>query len=204
MRKMPVVQAWSAVHAVRPARVLLAMVALVSLCGSQVTVSGVGLFLFDSPVSLLLLLPALAGMGAAIATDNTARLPLPDPPRSVLARAGWVTAWTCLAVLAANVAQVTGPEVTWQPTARNVLLHTALSLVTLHYVHAHAVWLPSLALTLCSMLFGYRVGEPGHYWWAVIMDLEVTPTQWVVTGVLFTAAALAYVVFPAVRRPSWG
>ncbi|UQA94595.1 hypothetical protein [Streptomyces halobius] len=113
-------------------------------------------------------------------------------------------AWVLLAALAANLGQIAGPEADWQPITRNVLVHTTLGLLAVHYAHPHVVWLPSRALTLCSMLFGYRTGEAGYYWWAVIMDPEVTPTQWAVTGALFIAAALAYVLPVATRRPSRG
>ncbi|MHC0432770.1 hypothetical protein ACX6XY_21695 [Streptomyces sp. O3] len=167
------------------------MAALAAVAGAHLSVVGFASFLFESPVSLLLLLPAIAGTGAAAATDNAARIPLPDPLRAQAARAAWALSWTLLAVLAVNLGQITGAPVSWQSVARNVLIHAALGILVVLYGNPYFVWVPPIALTLASMMFGYPPSEPGYYWWAVIMREETTPTQWASATALFTLALAA-------------
>ncbi|MBB1261080.1 hypothetical protein [Streptomyces alkaliterrae] len=174
--------------------------ALLSLLGAQLSVAGVANFLFESPVSLMLLLPALAGTAAATASDNTARLPLPDPARARGARACWVLAWTSLAVIAVNLGQATGAAVSWEAVARNVVIHTALGVLMVRFGHPHFVWAPPMGLTLICMLFGYPPSEPGYYWWAVIMREQVTAAHWSTATALFGFALLAYVLAPSARQ----
>lgn len=192
-------RSWASVHATRPALWVLASVAVVSLVFADVQAQNFGLVRLLTPVSVLLLLPTIAGVGAAIAGDNTARLPLPDPPRAVIARAGWVLSWVVLAIAAVNVGQSVGAGVDWLAVARNVTMATALGLFVVRLGFASLAWLPPLAYTIVCMMFGFPRGRPDYYWWAVIMERDVTTAQLYGVGLVFLAV-LAFYVWP--RRPT--
>ncbi|MGX2995626.1 hypothetical protein JNUCC64_15245 [Streptomyces sp. JNUCC 64] len=189
-------RAWAGVHAARPALVLLAVTAALSPLCAQAMLDSVGFLLFDTPVSLLLLLPVLAGIAVGIGSHGTARVPLPEPARLVPARVGWLLALTGLACAAVTTAQLAGPELAWQPAVRNVLLHSALAVLATGLLGPTLAWLPPVSLTLICMLFGYPPSEPGYYGWAMIMKETVTTGQWAVTAALSLTACSFYAVAP--------
>lgn len=76
-----------------------------------------GFVTFFAPISVLLFVPTLAGIAAAIALHNEARLPLPNPPRARVARAAWLLTWTTLACGAANLGQLSVARLPAQPAA---------------------------------------------------------------------------------------
>ena len=84
------------------AAAVLAGVAGASLLLAQSDVSQIGPIKFLAPVSVLLMIPAVSGTAAAIAADNGARLPLPDPVRAKVARLFWLLMWTAIAAVACN------------------------------------------------------------------------------------------------------
>src|SRR5262245_50010525 len=95
-------RAWTGVHAARPGLWVLACVAGVSFSFGQVEIEQLGVFSLPSPVSILLLLPAAAGIGAAIGCQNESGLPLPDPLRAMAARLLWFVVWTAAASICAT------------------------------------------------------------------------------------------------------
>jgi len=76
-----------------------------------------GFVTFFAPISVLLFVPTLAGIAAAIALHNEARLPLPNPPRARVARAAWLLTWTTLACGAVNLGQLSVARLPAQPAA---------------------------------------------------------------------------------------
>ncbi|MFF8837910.1 hypothetical protein [Streptomyces sp. NPDC015130] len=192
-------RAWIGVHSVKPALVLLAVSAALSLMGAKAMLDSLGFMVFETPVSLLLLVPTIAGVAVAVGTDNTARIPLPEPLRLIGTRLGWMTVLTMAAAAAANLGQLIGPAVPWQAGLRNTLVHASLAVATSALGYISVAWLPPVGLTLASMLFGYPPSEPRYYWWAVIMEKEVTSGQWASVIGAFTAAACIYALAPARR-----
>ncbi|MFD9116709.1 hypothetical protein [Streptomyces bottropensis] len=171
-------RAWAGVHATRPAAVLLATSGVLSLVGARAMIDNLGFLLFETPVSLLLLVPVIAGIAVGIGSDNMSRVPLPEPPRLATARAGWLLALTLTGAFVVSVGQLVGPAITWQAGVRNLLLFAALSVLTVSLTDSAMAWLPPVALTLASMLFGYPPSEPGYYWWAFVVEGTVAPWHW--------------------------
>ncbi|MGP4049972.1 hypothetical protein [Streptomyces sp. 2A115] len=119
----------------------------------------------------------MAGIAVAVGSDNPARLPLPTPARFIGARLVWLIALALLAVATAGLGQLVGPAVPWEAGARNTLLHASLAVLTAAAGYASMSWLPPVALTLVCMLFGYPPSKPEYYWWAAIMEKQVTFSQ---------------------------
>lgn len=184
--------AWAAVHAIRPAAVLLGVVAAAAPTVGPAWLPRVGPVELLAPVSVLLLLPAVAGVAVAVAADNGARLPLPDPARAVAARAGWVVAWTLLGVAVVTLGQLAGAGVPWEAAARNVVLHAALGLAVVTAGYASLAWLPSFGYLLVCLLFGFPAGERRYYWWAVVLQEHVSPAQVLWVAALYAAALAGY------------
>jgi hypothetical protein len=192
-------RAWAAVHATRSAFSIMAVVAPTSLFLAQSEVQDFGLVRLISPVSVLLLMPALTGIAAAMACENTVSLALPDPMRAVLSRAAWAAGWTGVALATVCIAGATQGATSLMAITRNVLLFTAISLFTLRLGYPHLLWLPVMAYMIACMLFGY--GRPSHeyYWWAAVMEADVRGGQLGASCLLFGVAMLVYVV-PWFRR----
>ncbi|WP_351230929.1 hypothetical protein [Streptomyces sp. NPDC002133] len=172
---------------------------MLSVLCARAMIDSMGFLLFDTPVSLLLLLPVLAGIAVGIGSDNTARLPLPEHRRLIPARLAWLAFLAVLAGSAVSLGQLAGPDITWQPGARNLMLHASLAVATVRLLGPAMAWLPPVTLTLVAMLFGYPPSEPGYYWWAMIMEETVTVTHWGVTATAFTLAAALYAFAPVAR-----
>ncbi|MEU7277300.1 hypothetical protein AB0A69_00675 [Streptomyces sp. NPDC045431] len=190
------VRAWAGVHPTRPAAVLLLISGLLSLLGAQALIESLGFLLFETPVSLLLLVPVIAGIAVGVGTSSAIGVPLPEPRRLLPARLGWLLALTTAGCLAVSAGQLVAPAITWQAGVRNLLLHAALAVVTVGLAGPAMAWVPPVALTLASMVFGYPPSEPRYYWWAAIMEETVTPGQWAVATGLFLGAAVVYTCRP--------
>ena len=192
-------RAWAAVHATRPALTVMVTVALASLIFGRSVVENLGFIRLLAPVSVLLLLPAVAGVGAAIACDNTARLPLPDPVRARVCRAAWVLGWTLLAVLVVNIGGFDAEVASIAASSRNVLLYTGIGLFVVWLGYPGIAWLPPLGYTIACMLFGSSLRKIDYYWWAAVLKEQVTIAQAVTVGVIYAAAVLAFVLVPRKR-----
>lgn len=203
MIRWSTVRAWAGVHGTRPAAGALAAVGGAALLWGEVAIARLGMVEFLKPVSMLLLLPTAAGVAAAVAAHNTVRLPLPDPPRAVVARTLWAPAWTLLAVGVVCLGGLVGATVACDAVARNVLLHAALGLAVVATGRAHLVWLPSFGYTLACMLFGFPQHDRRYYWWAVIMEETTSAGQLVVVAGVYAVALVGYVTAPrgTRRRP---
>ncbi|NJC82890.1 hypothetical protein [Planosporangium mesophilum] len=194
-----VLRAWAGVHSTATAGRTLAVIAVGSLVLSQVSFSDFGMVRLISPMSALLLLPVIAGAAAAIACDNTARLPLPDPPGAKLARAVWAAAWTTAAGLATTAGILVGSPAGWGAIVRNLLIYNGLGLIVLALGYPHLTWLPALTYTMACMLFGYPNNGLGYYWWATVMTDQATTADVVCAGGIYLAAFASYVA-PIRRR----
>ncbi|MEU2119473.1 hypothetical protein ABZ567_28370 [Streptomyces sp. NPDC016459] len=194
--RLTLVRAWAGVHPTRSALILLAVATLLSLTGARAAIDNLGFLLFDTPVPLLLLVPVLAAVAVAMGSDNTARLPLPQPPRLACARLLWLLTLTALAACASNLGQLADPVVDWQPTTRNLLLYTSLTITTATLASPALAWLPPVTLTVVAMFFGYRTTQPGYHWWATIMEQATSPAQWSCATASFLVAALLHTVHP--------
>lgn len=199
MTRFPTLVAWARIHATSPALAVMTVVTVVTMLFPDARVPGVGFIQFSTPISIQLLLPAFAGLAAAIACDNTARLPLPDPIRAIASRAAWALGWTTLAVAAANIGQLFGTATDWRPVTRNVLIEAALALACVSLRYPTVAWLPVLVFTTGSMVFGEK-SQGGYYWWAVILEDEYTATQEILVGSMFGLAMLLYVLIPTIGR----
>jgi hypothetical protein len=195
------VRAWAAVHNTGTGLLTLSVVALASLLFADTTMAGIGPFRFLTPVSTLLLLPAVAGVGAAVACVSGHRLPLPDPARAHAARAAWALAWTVLAILAANVGLVSSSGTSFSAITRNVVIYLALSLVPVSFGQASLAWAPVFAYTMAAMLFGHAANADrfSYYWWAVVMRGESTAAQMITAASLLALGPTVYVLNPGRR-----
>lgn len=174
--------------------------AAASVLGAESVLDTFGFIRLANPIPVLLLLPTVAGLGAAIACENTIRLPLPRPARALAWRAAWAGGWCLLAVMAANAGQLDSGGSDWPAVTRNVVLHGGLGLLAVQVGYPHLAWLPTLGYTAACMLFGGARG--GHYsWWAVLLREDVTRAQIASVGALFIAVLLAYVFLPTRGRP---
>ncbi|MBI1757917.1 MAG: hypothetical protein HYR62_01590 [Actinobacteria bacterium] len=189
-----------AVHPTRTASIAIVLISLSSVLLAQVQVHELGVVRLLTPVPALLLLPAVAGTVVAIACENTAKLPLPDPPRAAFARAAWITSWTVLACVAVDAGRLAGAEVEWQASSRNVALHASLAIALLRLGLAHLAWVPTLGYMLVSMVFGFPNARPGYYWWALIMERHATLGHLIAAGLAWTLSAVAYVAGPRYGR----
>jgi hypothetical protein len=79
------------------------------------------------------------------------------------------------------------------PGLRNLLLYAASALVMVWLGQAAYAWAPSFLYTVTCMVFGYSAGTAHFYRWAVLLDQSASRTQLTVAGLLFIAAAGAYV-----------
>lgn len=194
-------RAWAAVHHSRLGAVVVVLTGLASLLTANLWIRQMGTALLASPVPVLLVLPVVAGVGAAIACANPTVASLPDPPRAVLARAGWAVGWTAAAAGAACVGLIAGPQIGWEPIGRNVLFNMALAIIIVLVGQIHLIWLPPLLLALSSMMFGIP-DDPDRtdpYWWAFSISDEVTGVQWTVVVSAYVAAVAAYALIPHQR-----
>ena len=170
------------------------MVAPASVLFAQTTVQDFGLFRLFAPISVLMLLPAIAGVAAALACDNTARLPLPDPARAAVARVAWALTWTALAVVAVNLGQLAYTAASPSALTRNVLVYTAIGILVVRIGYPHLVSLPPLGYLLACITFGFPTDQPRYYWWAAPMDDRVTTGQAVGVGILFGVVLVFHTV----------
>lgn len=193
------VHAWAGVHSLRPSLMLLAIGGSISLFGARTTINGLGFTLFETPISLLLLVPTIAGIAVAVGSDNETQLPLPAPVRLFGARVVWLVGLALLAIATASMGQVVGSALSWQVGVRNTLLHTSLAVLTATIGYASMSWLLPVLLTLACMLFGYPPSEPGFYWWAAIMEKEATLNQWIFVIATFSASTLLYALSPLIH-----
>jgi hypothetical protein len=198
--RLMTLRAWAGVHPTRSALAVTATAAAMSVLYAQATVSGFGGFRLAVPVPALLLVAVLAGNGAALACDNTARLPLPRPARAIASRGAWALGWTVLAAVAATAGRLVGSPADAGAVVRNVAVYSALGLVMVGLGFASLAWLPAVLLTLAAMVFGSVDGI--HFaWWAITMDATVTPRQAVAVAMLFVGSLATYLIFPG--RPRW-
>jgi hypothetical protein len=194
LSEISVARAWAAVHATRPALNVVAVTAVASWVLAQTYVQNLGVIQLFAAISVMLLLPAVAGVAAATACYNEAGVPLPDPTRAAVARGLWALAWTALATAAALVGQLAGAEVTPAATVRNMLIYTGIGLIAVRAGFPQLVWLPVLTYTVACMMFGYPSGEPRYYWWAVVMEEAVSSSQLVWAAAWYAVALVGYVV----------
>ncbi len=182
--------------------------ALASLICAEVSVRRLGMVVFADPVAALLLIPAIAGVAAAVACAYPTSAPLPDPPRAALARLLWILTWTTAAVAAASVGVLAGADVDAAPIARNVLVCAGLATVMVVVGRPLLTWLPPMVVLLVSAMFGMPdqsdpESDGGAYWWAVLIADEVTPAMWVMAGGLFLVVVAAYVAVPFSGARRW-
>jgi hypothetical protein len=192
------VRSWLSVHQIGPALFLLAVAGAGSLLLATSTVEDVGVVRLAVPVSALLLLPALAGVAAAIGTVRQASLPLPDPPRAIAARLISALVLITVAVLVSLSGLLVADDRTAGPIIRNVLLHAGLALVMAR-IDTRLQWLPSLVLTLMAMMFGYS--EPGGRIarWAFVLDGTLSTWQVAVAVALVVIGVVAVLIPPRNR-----
>lgn len=180
--------AWTAVHATRPAVAMQLTAVVAGMVWAAVNVSQIGFVRFPTPVAVLLMVPILAGTGAALASVPTFDLPLPDPAEARLARVAWALGWLAMSVAASSFGLLVGGEVSAVSIGRNVMLTTALGIALARVAQGRYVWVPAPTLTLLAMLFGYPDDRPGYYWWAMMLEERTTATHMVGVGVLYLLA----------------
>jgi hypothetical protein len=196
LNRWQTVRAWASVHATGPALGVFAAVASASLLLAQLEIEDFGLVRLVSPVAIPLLLPAIAGVGTAIACENTARLGLPDPVRAVIARAAWAMCWVGLSFAAAGAALIVNPEISLMAIARNLMIFVTMGLLMLSLGLPHLLWLPVLGYVIGCIMFGYDRAAHEYRWWAVVMEEPATAGQLLLAAVLATVSISVYAVSP--------
>lgn len=194
-------RAWAGVHLSRFGATIVVTSAVASALFAHIWVHRFGAVILAAPVAVLLLIPAMAGTGVAVACANPTNAPLPDPPRAALARAAWISGWTIAATAAATAGLLAGPGVVAAPIIRNVVACSGLAVVMVALGRSTLAWLPPLSATILSAMFG-APDDPDRaepYWWAMMIAEDVTVAMWAVSGGLFVLAASAYVVIPHLR-----
>lgn len=192
------VRSWLSVHQVGPALFLLALVGAGSLLLATSTVEDFGVVRLAVPVSALLLLPALAGVAAAMGTVRQASLPLPDPARAIAARLVSALVLIGLAVLVSLAGLLVADDRTAGPVIRNVVLHAGLALVMAR-LDTRLLWLPSLVLTLVAMMFGYSESGGRIAKWAFVLDDSVSAWQVVVAAGMVVVGLVGLLMPPRNR-----
>jgi hypothetical protein len=192
--------AWSAVHATRPALSMQFTAVVIGIAFGAASVSQIGFVRLPTPVAVLLLVPVLAGTGAALASVTTFDLHLPDPVNARVARAGWALGWLAIACTTSASGLILGAEVSPASIGRNVLLITALGLAVVRVEQGRYVWVPAATLTLLAMLFGHPDERPGYYWWAMMLEERTTAGHLIISGALYLVA-LANLACGSAPRP---
>lgn len=187
-------RSWAAVHQTWAGALLLVIALVLGTVFSSAVVTDMGLILLAIPVPLLLLVPVLAGIGVAMASVEDGRIPLPDPPRAVLARVGWALLATLVAVLSAVAGTVLSDVASPGAVVRNVVLHAGVGLL-LARTDGRLIWVPGVLLTLLAMLFGQGSRGMEVAAWAFMLDPVVRPSGVVVAALVFLAG-LAVVALP--------
>ena len=159
-----------------------------------VSVERISFITFDFPISMLQILPALAGVAAGIGCINLAAgLPAIDPPRAKLARMALAIGWLVVAVSISLPGLLTGTATSPGVVIRNVVLHAALALLMVSVGQHRLLWLPSLSLLLVSMLFGFSPSTQTFAWWALLFDEEVTAGHLQAVALIYTGALALHV-----------
>lgn len=194
-------RAWASVRQTWAGLILLAISVVVGTVFSSSVITEFGLIVLAIPVPLLLLVPVIAGIGAAMANVEDVRMPLPDPARAVLARVGWALLCTLVALAAALAGTALSDVATPGAVIRNVVFHTGLALL-LARSDGRLIWVPGVLLTLAAMLFGQ--GSTGFEvaGWAFTLDPQVRPGSVVATVVVFLAGLATVARPPRERLPS--
>jgi hypothetical protein len=180
--------AWTAVHATRPALSMQLTAVVLGTAFGAASVSQIGFVRLPTPVAALLLVPVLAGTGAALASVATFELPLPDPVRARAARFAWALVWLVVACAASSVGLVVGAGVSAASIGRNVVLTAALGLAMVRVGQGRYVWVPAATLTLLAMLFGHPDDRPGYHWWAMMLEERTTIAHLLAGGTLYVLA----------------
>lgn len=192
--RLSVVRAWAAVRQTWAGLVLIVVSVVVGTLFSSTVVTDVGLIVLAIPVPLLLLVPVVAGVGAAMANVEDLRMPLPDPARAVLGRVGWALLCTLVALLAALAGTALSEVAAPAAVVRNVIFHTGLALL-LARTDGRLIWVPGTLLTLAAMLFGQGSTGTEVAGWAFTLDPMVRPAG-VVVSALVLLAGLIVVAWP--------
>ncbi len=183
-------RAWNAVHTSVPALVVLLVSAVAAVTLRHRITQSIGPIALPVPAVINLFVPTLAGIGAALAADNQAALPLPDPARAIGARLAWTLGWLGLACGSVGVCLLFGARVEAAALLRNVLIAYSLALLVVTAGAAPFAWLPPTALALASVLFGGTSHRPDapYTWWASIMNEAATTRQWTAVALLTVVA----------------
>ena len=197
-----VLAAWGAVHATRRGAETLGFAGAFSVLMANVSIEQLGPVGVATPISMLLLLPVVAGVAVGVALSNESDgLGLPDPARAAVARAAWFIAWTGVAASVTALAGFINDGVEPGAIVRNVVLYAALAAAAPLLRVPHLAWLLPIAYALVCVMFGYPPGQPGYYWWAVVMEPEASPAHLVaVTGCAAVALACYTSRWPARMR----
>ena len=190
------VGSYASLRAAHLGSVELGVALVLAVIGSNADVQNFGPIALPEPVPFLLLVPALAAVAVATACVHDLNLPMRDPLRAKLARAGWVgVCFGVVLVCLVAVLSVTEPPLV-APTARNLLVFSAISIPCSRLAGGQFVWFPALGLSLLTMVFGYSYAHRRYYWWAVSLDEAVTPTQILTALGLGGAALVVYAAVP--------
>lgn len=196
-------RAWIRIHSTGLATSELVLVACLSVFVFGHGFSRLGPVSLPSVVLSSLVLPLMTGVAVATAAVNAVHLDLPDPWRVRRARLGWCAMWLGMAAASAGsglLVRAPSSELLL-PTIRNVLVYSAISLPLATERKGSLIWLPAVLLTLAAAVFGFADNRDQWYWWAVVLDAQVTGHQLVAASFLMLLAAAHYTFRdPAGRR----
>ncbi len=197
MRQNNILRTWLRIHRTRIAAAELAVASLLSAAVSNVGIEQVGPLVFPVPLLGILVVPVLSGIGAATASVEDFRFPLPHRPALSVLRLVWCLGWVAAAVGISVAGMLVAPNSAASQAGaelavvRNVLVFSGLSLLLVRRWEGQFIWVPAVVLTLAASMFGFSEARYEWYWWATVFSEEATGLQLMVgIGMVVAAAAL--------------
>lgn len=211
------VRNWIAIHETRTAVGVAALAGVLSIATHGRTLQEFPGFSPPEHIPLELIVPAVAAIAvaAAVTTDtmsSTDRIGV-RARHLVVIRLLWAHLWLvalggALIASAALLSHGMAPEhVFMEPVQRyeaaiacNMVLMSALAVMTVALGFANGAWFPPLALMLSIVSFGGSAGGDGTHWWAKLISPDVTATRVVVAVSAWMIAVTAYALLGGYRN----
>ncbi len=197
MRQRGILRTWLRIHRTRLAAAELAVASLLSAAVANVGIEQVGPLVFPVPLLGILVVPVLSGVGAATASVEDFRFPLPYRPALSVLRLVWCLGWVAAAAGSSVAGMLVAPNSAASQAGvelavvRNVLVFSGLSLLLVRRWEGQFIWVPAVVLTLSASMFGFSEARYEWYWWATVFSEDATGFQLTVgIGMAVAAAAL--------------
>lgn len=188
------VRSWLACHESALGALLLVLALAASLAWSSSVLVAVGPIRLAEPVSVLLLVPTVGGVGSALITASRYNLPAPEPWFSIIARAAIAICAMAAGVLVGLVGAFVADDGVMLGVLRNSLLSIGAGQVVASRFGISLIWLPSFVVALVAIFLGAEEGDrPAP--WAVVLQSQATPLQ-LVCAIVMAGAGVVSVAWP--------